>query len=222
MRRIDITPLIGTKQGKLTLLGEAEPLISTKGRKIRRLHCLCDCGKETNPRLSDWRARKSCSCGDKECLGFKKHPYNRALRLCRNGMIRRCHNPKCAGFYNYGGRGITVCNEWRESRDAFVQWALANGFEPHLQLDRIDNNGGYSPDNCRWVTIAENNLNKRTNKRYFIAGKQYESLKEAAEGQGICEQGIIGRCNVREDCWSEFKYPQEKDETNAIPEQASG
>ena len=80
----------------------------------------------------------------------------------REGMMERCTNPKCVGYKRYGARGITVCQEWIDSPQAFVDWALANGFSPELQIDRIDNNKGYSPDNCRWVT-ARDNIRNRSN-----------------------------------------------------------
>ena len=78
----------------------------------------------------------------------------------REGMMERCTNPNCVGYKRYGARGITVCQEWIDSPQAFVDWALANGFSPELQIDRIDNDKGYSPDNCRWVTARENIRNR--------------------------------------------------------------
>lgn len=80
----------------------------------------------------------------------------------REGMIERCNNANHRKYSNYGGRGITVCQAWLDSPQAFVDWALANGFSPELQIDRIDNNKGYSPDNCRWVT-ARDNIRNRSN-----------------------------------------------------------
>ena len=78
----------------------------------------------------------------------------------REGMMERCTNPNCVGYKRYGARSITVCQEWIDSPQAFVDWALANGFSPELQIDRIDNDKGYSPDNCRWVTARENIRNR--------------------------------------------------------------
>ena len=78
----------------------------------------------------------------------------------REGIIERCTNPKKVGYKYYGGRGITMCQEWMDSPQAFVDWSLANGFSPELQIDRIDNDKGYSPDNCRWVTARENMRNR--------------------------------------------------------------
>ena len=80
-----------------------------------------------------------------------------------DGMINRCYNPKSRFFVRYGGRGIGICDEWRTHPRAFVAWAIASGFSPELQIDRIDNDKGYSPDNCRWVTCSDNLRNKSTN-----------------------------------------------------------
>lgn len=80
----------------------------------------------------------------------------------REGMIERCNNSNHSAYKQYGERGIYVCQEWLDSPQAFVDWALANGFSPELQIDRIDNNKGYSPDNCRWVT-ARDNIRNRSN-----------------------------------------------------------
>lgn len=77
------------------------------------------------------------------------------------GMIRRCENPKDKSFKDYGGRGITTCKEWH-SKEAFICWALNNGYSNSLSIDRKDNNKGYHPDNCRWATNAEQANNKRT------------------------------------------------------------
>ncbi len=78
-----------------------------------------------------------------------------------SNMIQRCHNSKNPEYYNYGARGITVCEEWRNSSKIFLEWALNNGWSMGLELDRRNNNKGYSPDNCRWVTRLINSNNKR-------------------------------------------------------------
>ena len=86
------------------------------------------------------------------------------VRLAYKNMIDRCYNPKNASFKHYGGRGISVCNEWLNNRNAFEIWAFSSGHAKGLSLDRIDNEKGYSPDNCRWVGMREQLLNQRRNR----------------------------------------------------------
>ena len=84
-------------------------------------------------------------------------------------MKTRCENPNRKNYERYGARGITVCEEWHEAKN-FVEWAIANGYKKGLQLDRIDNSKGYSPENCRFVTPKENSRNRRNTKLLTING----------------------------------------------------
>ena len=83
---------------------------------------------------------------------------------CWDSMKSRCYRKSAGNYHNYGARGITVCDEWRNSFDAFRDWALAHGYKEGLTLDRIDFNGNYEPSNCRWVTMKEQQNNRRNNK----------------------------------------------------------
>jgi hypothetical protein len=103
---------------------------------------------------------KSCGCLRKELL-TKHGMRNHKLYGVIYGMIKRCTNPNNKDFPLYGGRGIKVCEEWTNDRVSFFNWALANGYEAGLTIDRIDNNRGYEPSNCRWVTMKVQNRNKR-------------------------------------------------------------
>lgn len=104
-------------------------------------------------------------------------------------MKQRCLNPKREKYPMYGGRGITVCNEWVDHFEPFAKWALANGYEPGLQLDRIDNNGSYSPSNCRWVTPKENSRNTRRTKLLTLFGET-KSVAEWCEELPISQYTI--------------------------------
>jgi len=109
-------------------------------------------------------------------------------------MVQRCTNPKAAHYRNYGARGISICTEWRDFK-TFHAWAIANGWAEGLEIDRRDNNGNYEPSNCRWVTHAENNLNKRTNRLVTYAG-QTKTLKEWSDLTGLRYKTIQGRLDI--------------------------
>lgn len=98
------------------------------------------------------------------------------LDIIHFNMIQRCTNPNSTYFPRYGGRGITVCHEWR-TRNNFKEWALSHGYRNDLIIDRIDNDKGYSPDNCRWVTPSQNCCNRSTTHFVTAFGKR-QSLME--------------------------------------------
>lgn len=99
-------------------------------------------------------------------------------------MRERCYDPKSKRFPDYGGRGISVCEEWRHDFASFRDWALANGFREGLSIDRIDVNGNYCPENCRWITMAEQQKNKRNVPKISWNGETH-TLPEWADILGI-------------------------------------
>ena len=88
-------------------------------------------------------------------------------------MKHRCYGKNRSDYKDYGGRGITVCDEWLHDFTAFYRWSMENGYSDNLTLDRIDVDGNYEPDNCRWTTIIVQANNKRTNRRFQYGGKSY-------------------------------------------------
>lgn len=106
---------------------------------------------------------------------FKIKHGKRKTRLYRiwANMKTRCYNPNYTQYKDYGGRGITVCNEWKNDFQAFYDWSISNGYNDILQIDRIDNNKSYEPSNCRWVDRKTQGRNKRNNRNYTINGETH-------------------------------------------------
>lgn len=149
--------------------------------------CKCDCGNERIVPASFLVANQVMSC--KSCRkttiietnhkrkGTRlKTPKERLYRIWRN-MNYRCISPHAVNYKYYGGKGVSVCEEWRHNYKAFQEWALLNGYNDSLQIDRIDFNGNYSPQNCRWVTISEQSINKESNIWIIFRGKQISLAK---------------------------------------------
>lgn len=107
------------------------------------------------------------------------------IRSILNGMKQRCYNTKTKKYHRYGGRGISVCDEWRENTQAFIDWSLSHGYADNLTIDRIDNDGNYEPGNCRWITRQEQQHNKSSNVLLTYNGKT-QDLKQWADELGIC------------------------------------
>lgn len=109
-------------------------------------------------------------------------------------MKRRCYNPKNKRYSRYGGRGISVCEEWKDDFQAFYEWAIDNGYDEHLTIDRINVNGNYEPSNCRWVTWKEQQRNTSRN-RYITVNGETKTIAEWSEITGIKPDVIKDRLN---------------------------
>lgn len=156
-RRVEIKP--GHRFNQLIVISESKPFIQPGGQKQRAFLCKCDCGNLATIRLSHLNHGRVKSCG---CLSGEKHKETESkLYNVWRGMKNRCNGKKYPERHLYGGRGIRVCYEWEKSYILFRNWALRNGFEPGLTIDRIDNNGNYEPGNCRFVSQLINTNNRR-------------------------------------------------------------
>lgn len=156
--------------------------------------CECDCGKESIVRAADLKRTKSCGCLSSELTANRNrtHGLGRTkLYLVWAAMKQRCCNPQNKRFADYGGRGITMCDEW-QGYEPFAKWAVANGYKEGLEIDRIDNDSGYSPENCRFVTSRQNSRNKRDNLFLDFNGER-KPLVEWAEIRGLPQKAVWKR-----------------------------
>lgn len=180
--------LTGEKIGKLTVIERSQSTFSKSGKPITRWLCLCECGN-TKIIRADALGRGTNSCGclkkEKDKAKHTKDPV-RGKRLYKiwGCMKSRCYNKNLEAYKNYGERGIKVCKNWINNYRAFEQWALKNGYNDTLTIDRIDNDSNYEPQNCRWVTRAEQNKNKRNNV-YVIYNGNKILLKDYAKKNNL-------------------------------------
>jgi len=170
---LDKPPLYqsGDKYGYLTLTGKSY-MKPVKAGSIRYVECICICGKIWFTLLQKLKSGgcKSCGCRKMEFIiagntthGMASNSKPHTLYRTWNQIKDRCFKPNIKAYVNYGGRGITVCPEWISSFDLFYKWCIDNGWQKGLTLDRINNNGNYEPNNCRWVDYKVQSRNKRTN-----------------------------------------------------------
>jgi len=198
--------LAGQRFGRLLVLYD------TGERKDKRVvwRCKCDCGNEVDAVSHDLTSgdTRSCGCYQRERVaeahtthGMVRHGKRHPVYGVWAAILTRCENPNAKCYKNYGGRGIAVCEEWHDPA-VFIDWALAHGWKKGLSIDRIDNNGNYEPDNCRWVTSKENNRNRRSNHLISFDGK-VQTMAEWADELNISYHALKHRIN-------ELDWPAER------------
>ena len=166
---------VGDRFGNLVVIGTSEPR-----HKERTYICKCDCGNEKVIKSYNLFHGISTSCGCMKGAHIRESylrthnnkPFqNKDIVRLRQNMISRCYRKKCKSYKDYGGRGITICDEWLNDQDAFEKWCLENGWTKGLEIDRIDNEGNYTPQNCRFVTRRDNCNNRRTSRMITAFGE---------------------------------------------------
>lgn len=201
--------LSGQRFGRLLVLDRAE---NGKNRKVR-WNCLCDCGARIIARGGNLRTghSKSCGCLQKEIAAYAKQKHGmtdtRQYQTWKS-MKARCYNPSNKNYKDYGGRGITVCEQWRNDFAAFGEDMQAE-YADDLEIDRIDPNGNYSPENCRWISRAAQNKNKR-NSRPVDTPWGRICLAEAAVKSGLSPRTLSHRHSNGKPDEDLFKPPRKQ------------
>ena len=192
-KKLDLT---GQKFGRLTCL---ECVKSNKKGNVKWL-CKCDCGNKKIVRGSHIKKGliKSCGCFRKEIKtgithGLSIGKNGKPTRLFRIwcGMKQRCLDSNSSKFYLYGSRGITICQEWMDYK-VFYTWAMSNGYKNNLTIERKNNNGNYTSDNCEWIPAAQQARNKRTN-HFIIYKGERKTLAEWCEILQINHSSLLRR-----------------------------
>ena len=184
--------LSGQRFGRLTVIERAAENLSGKPA----WHCRCDCGNHVTVRGNALHTGNTMSCGCLRvdtCKGTKTTHGSSKTRLfyTYNNMKHRCYYKKSKDYENYGGRGICVCDEWLHSFETFKKWALENGYSEGLSIDRIDPNGNYCPENCRWTTMQVQGKNKRM--CYLTFNGETKTREEWSMVTGISRANIADR-----------------------------
>lgn len=187
MSIIKFIDLSGERYGRLVVVDRA-----LNDGKRTMWNCVCDCGNRVTVRAENLRSgnTKSCGCIEKDRPNRTTHGLSKSrINSVFNSMKQRCYNKNNYEYANYGGRGIKICDEWLNDRRAFYRWAVENGYDDSAEygectIDRIDVNGDYCPENCRFVDLFVQANNTRKNKYYMYCGEKH-TLAEWARIKGI-------------------------------------
>lgn len=202
MKPLIITP--GTVFNNLTILKEAPPQTVYGSRPKRQFLCECVCKRIIVIRLDTLRNNKKSSCGCRLPVKIVKtgNPIQKH-GLCKTPLYKiwkkikeRCYSVTNPRYFRYGGRGISMSNEWYSDPASFYNWSINNGYRYGLELDRIDNDSGYFPENCRWTTSEVNGNNKSNNIKYNYNGVLLTLPQILRERGGVTFSTLYRRINV--------------------------
>ncbi len=195
MAALDLT---GKRFGRLEVLSRAEKI-----PKHSLWNCKCDCGEMVKVKGGNLThgSTNSCGCLHRELSSVRNGKHwlsadcttaeDKNLYRLWSGIKQRCTNPKAQSWERYGKRGITICKDWMDY-PAFYTWAKEHGYKRGLSIDRIDNNGSYSPENCRWASAKEQARN-RSNTNYIYIGGVKTPLNDVTEALGIAQGNVLRR-----------------------------
>lgn len=153
--------------------------------------CECECGNLKEIRQDAWGKTNSCGCMQIESRTTHHLSGDKLYTVWKN-MKTRCYNSQYWNYPNYGGRGITICEEWLKDFSSFYSWALSSGYQEGLTIERVNNDGPYSPDNCKWATKEEQDANRRNNHRLTYKGET-KTVTQWAKLTGLPAAAILSR-----------------------------
>ena len=213
---IDLT---GQRFGRLTVIGRTDDYVSPKGHKLVRWLCECDCGNKSCVTTSSLKKgeSKSCGCLNREISRKRLLTHGdseaRLYHIWRR-MKDRCNTETDKNYHHYGGRGISVCQEW-DDYVVFKEWALNSGYNEQLTIDRINVDGNYEPSNCRWVDWTVQANNKRNN-HYITYKNKTQSMKDWSNELSIDYSTLRRRIGSGWSPESAFNTPIETKEPERI------
>jgi hypothetical protein len=190
--------IIDNIYGRLKVKEEADRHIQPNGKRIRMFLCLCECGNEKSYRLYQLLSDrvKSCGCFQREQTSKARKTHGECKTVeyrCWYHMKTRCYNKNANRYKNYGGRGIKVCDRWLHSYENFLADMGRKPTQKH-SIDRIDVNGNYESNNCRWATTKEQGENTTTNVYYYFNGEK-KTITQIAQNVGMDRKVLWARVN---------------------------
>ena len=194
--KFDVSTVVGKRFGRLVLLKEVSKP-NAKYVYARYVKFKCDCGTYKNINMRNVLCGLVQSCGCKRVEStierFTTHGMsNHELYGTWKAMMGRCYDKNNKRYYCYGGRGIVVCKAWHNVK-VFIDWAISHGWKSELTIDRIDNDGNYTPKNCRWATYKQQSNNKSTNIERFWYNGKYCNASDVEKLSGVCRNTFIAR-----------------------------